>query len=214
MTLNLWHLCLFGIAAFILASLFLISSPNLSAAPTLQSSQVQSSFSQPSYNSGDTAILHVTDPDLDTLLSCTATVGRRGSPTARHGSTCDTAWNILNWSTQLHQRIGGAGAGCAYISRPLPQHHSKEFPELGNSSMDSHGDRTGARSSRLTRSQMSSTMSGNVFLGDTALSAYVSSTSTVSIPFYFHGQNSYPASAQRVKVTSVADYDRRMGVAC
>ena len=41
--------------------------------------------------------------------------------------------------------------------------------------------------------------------GGATLIIDVRSPSTVSIPFYFHAQNIYPASARRVRVMSVAD---------
>ena len=193
MTLKAWHAGLFGLAAFTLASLFLVSSPDLSAAPTLQSPQVQASFSQSSYDPGDTAVFHVTDSRLNTLLSCTAT-WVDADPGGEPWLVGETYWNIFSGepATSSYQ---GFDSGCAYVSTsatPL-----EEMPNLGNESW--------IATVNGLESDIAEFYADDDFLGDTALSTDVKSTSTVSIPFYFHAPNTYAVSEQRVRVTSAAD---------
>ena len=192
MTLKLWHTGLLGLAAFTLAFLILLPSPDLSAAPALQSLQVQASFSQSSYNPGQTAVFHITDSSLDTLASCTAT----WVDADPEGETWDTStyWNIFS-GAPAPAAYQGFGSGCLYVSTsttPL-----EETPDLGNG--------TWAATVNGVEFTVAEFYADDDYLGDAALSGDVSSTSTVKIPFYFHAQNSYATSSQRVKVTSVAD---------
>ena len=188
MSLKAWHAGLFGLAAFILASLLLISSPNLSAAPTLQSPQVQASFSKPSYDPGDTAVFHVTDASLDTLFSCTAT----WVDADPGGETWDfeTYWNIITGAPAA-TTYQGRGSSCAFVSTsttPL-----EEFPDLASPWV--------ANVNGQDYSITEFFDSGDATLDIPDLAA----TSTIAFPFYFYAQNTYPPSAQRVRVTTVAD---------
>ncbi len=187
MTLPVLRVGLLGIATLALAYLML-SIPNLSAAPTLQSLQAQSSFSQSSYNPSDTAVFHVTDTSLDTLLSCTAT-WVDADPS---GETWDfeTYWNILS-GAPAPSAYQGRGTGCAFVSTsttPL-----EEFPELDSPWV--------ANVNGEDYSITDFFDSGDAMLDIPDLTA----TSTIAFPFYFHAQNTYAASARRVRVTSTAD---------
>ncbi len=188
-----WHAGLFGLAVFALASLFLTSSPNLSAAPTLQSPQAQASFSQSSYNPGDTAVFHVTDSSLDTLVSCTA----KWVDADPGGETWDfeTPWNILSGAPDP-SAYQGRGSSCPFVSTsttPL-----EEFPDLDSPAM---ATAIGQDFDDPSYSITDYFEDGDVYLDIPDLT----STSTIAFPFYFHAQNTYSASAQRVRVTSVAD---------
>ncbi len=193
MRLPLWRLGLFGVA--ILASaLLLLTSPHLSASPNLQAPQDQASFSQPSYNPGDTAVFHVTDSSLDTLDSCTAT-WIDADPAGDTWWWDSTYWNIFSGEpapTALQER----GPSCGFVSTsttPLV-----DLFDLGSK-------------------QLFATVNGQArkiwdfsvdpeYVGDVLLDAPdIESTSTISIPFYFRTQNTYPASDQRAKVTSISD---------
>ncbi len=192
MTLPFFRVGLLGVAALALAYL-MFSIPNLSAAPTLQSPQAQSSFSQSSYNPSGTAVFHVTDTSLDTLLSCTAT-WVDADPEGGSWLTGETYWNIFS-GEPAPSAFEGRGSDCAYVSTsttPL-----EEMPDLGSDSW--------AATVNGVETQITEFYADDDFLGDTGLSADVTSTSTIAIPFYFHGQNTYDASDRRVRVTSTVD---------
>ncbi len=190
MVLRLCRAGLLGVAALALAYLALFI-PDLSAAPTFQSPQTQASFSQPSYNPGDTAVLHVTDSSLDTLVSCTAT-WVDADPGNDPWLSDNTYWNIFS-GEPAPSAFEGRGSDCAYVSTsttPLV------FPELNP---------PWAATVNGVEASITDFSTDDEYAGDVALDIDVRSTSTIAIPFYFHAQNTYDASAQRVRVTSTAD---------
>ena len=175
MMLKVWYVCLLGLAAFTLASLFLISSQNLSASPLLQSPQVQAAFSQPSYDPGQTAVFHVTDSSLDTLFSCTAT-WVDADPAGDEWLAGETYWNIFS-GDPAPPAYQGFNSGCAFVSTsttPL-----EEAPDLGNESW--------AATVNGVETAIAEFYADDEYLGDTALSTDVTGTSTVAIPFFFVG---------------------------
>ncbi len=187
--LPLWRIGALGLAFLTLAT-FLLAAPDLSASPNLQAQS--SFFSQPSFDPGETAVFHVADSDLDTLFSCTAT----WVDADPDGVTWDeyTYWNIFT-GEPAPSAFQGHGSGCAFVSAsttPL-----EDMPDLGGQEW--------AATVNGVETVIAEFYADGEFAGDAALSIYVTSTSTVAIPFYFHAQNSYAAAAQRVRVTSVAD---------
>ena len=186
--LPLWRIGALGLA-FLASATFLLISSDLLTSPTALALEVQSSFSQQSFDPGQTAVFHVTDSDLDTLFSCTAT----WVDADPDGDTWDefTYWNIFT-GEPAPSAFQGHGSGCAFVSAsttPL-----EDVPDLGGQ-------------------PWVATVNGQEYSvtefyadGDAALDIpELTSTSTIAFPFYFHAQNSYAASAQRVRVTSVAD---------
>ena len=189
--LSLWRIGTLGLASVALAY-FLITSPDLFASPPSQSLQSQASFSQLSFDPGQTAVFHVVDPSLDSLFSCTAT----WVDADPEGETWDTStyWNIFT-GAPAPSGFQGHGSSCAFASNSITP--LEDMPDLGGESW--------AATVNGVESVIAEFYADDEFAGDTALSTDVASTSTVEIPFYFHAQNSYAASAQRVRVTSVAD---------
>ncbi len=173
--------------AFLTLATFLLVAPDLSASPN-----PQSSFSQQSFDPGQTAVFHVTDSDLDTLFSCTAT----WVDADPDGVTWDleTYWNIFT-GEPAPSAFQGHGSGCAFVSTsttPLEQ-----TPGLGVETWVAtvNGEDT---------SIWDYSVEGE-YAGEVSFDINLTSTSTIAFPFYFHAQNSYPASKQWVRVTSVAD---------
>ena len=189
--LPLWRIGTLGLA-FLASATFLLTYSDLLASPSSQSLEVQSSFSQQSFDPGETAVFHVTDSGLDALFSCAAT-WVDADPA---GETWDsgTYWNIFT-GAPAPSAYQGFDSGCAFVSTsttPL-----EEMPSLG--------DQSRAATVDGMETTIAEFYADDEFAGDAALDIDVRSTSTVAIPFYFHARNSYPASAQRVRVTSVAD---------
>ena len=92
--LPLWRIGALGLA-FLASATFLLTYSDLLASPSSQSLEVQSSsFSQPSFDPGETAVFHVTDSSLDTLFSCTAT-WVDADPGGDEWLRQDTYWNIF-----------------------------------------------------------------------------------------------------------------------
>ena len=190
--LPLWRIGTLGLASIALAT-FLLSSPNLLASPTAQSLQSQSSFSQQSFDPGQTAVFHITDSSLDTLFSCTATWADADPGGETWGF--ETYWNIVT-GAPAPSAYQGRSTGCAFVSTsttPL-----EEFPELDSSWVATV---IGQDVDEPSYSVTDFFESGNALLDIPDLT----STSTIAFPFYFHAQNSYAPAAQRVRVTSVTD---------
>ena len=189
--LPLWRIGTLGLA-FLASATFLLISSDLLASPTAQALEVQLSFSQQSFDPGQTAVFHVADSSLDTISSCAAT----WVDADPDGVTWDeyTFWNIFT-GAPAPSAFQGHGSGCAFVSTsttPL-----EDMPDLGGQEWAATVDGV--------ETVIAEFYADDEFAGDAALSIYVISTSTVAIPFYFHAQNSYTAAAQRVRVTSVAD---------
>ena len=188
--LPLWRIGTLGLASIALAT-FLLSSPNLLASPTAQSLQSQSSFSQQSFDPGQTAVFHITDSSLDTLFDpCTAT-WVDADPGGDEWLASETYWNIFS-GEPAPSAYQGFDSGCAFVSTsttPLEATLDQQQQAFVN------GVETSVEVFEVEGD----------FTGDATIFADVRSTSTVEILFYFHAQNTYPASAQRVRVTSVAD---------
>ena len=189
--LPLWRIGTLGLA-FLASATFLLISSDLLASPTAQALEVQLSFSQQSFDPGQTAVFHVADSSLDTLFSCAAT----WVDADPDGVTWDeyTYWNIFT-GAPAPSAFQGHGTGCAFVSNsttPL-----EDMPDLGGQEWAATVDGV--------ETVIAEFYADDEFAGDAALSTSVASTSTVAIPFYFHAQNSYAPAAQRVRVTSVAD---------
>ena len=189
--LPLWRIGALGLA-FLASATFLLTYSDLLASPSSQSLEVQSSFSQQSFDPGQTAVFHVTDSSLDTLFSCTAT----WVDADPDGDTWDeyTYWNIFT-GEPAPSAFQGHGSGCAFVSTsttPLEQ-----TPGLGVETWVAtvNGEDT---------SIWDYSVEGE-YAGEVSFDINLTSTSTIAFPFYFHAQNSYPASKQWVRVTSVAD---------
>ena len=187
--LPLWRIGALGLA-FLASATFLLTYSDLLASPSSQSLEVQSSFSQQSFDPGETAVFHVTDSGLDTLLSCTAT-WVDADPGDDEWLASETYWNIFS-GEPAPSAYQGVDSGCAFVSTsttPLEATLDQQQQAFVNGVetsvevFDAEGE----------------------FTGDATLNIDVRSTSTVKIPFYFHARNSYPASKQRVRVTSEAD---------
>ena len=190
--LPLWRIGALGLAFLALATFLLISS-DLLASPSAQALEVQSSFSQPSFDPDQTAVFHVADSSLDTLFSCAAT-WVDADPAGVTWFAESTYWNIFS-GEPAPSAFQGHGPNCAFVSTsatPL-----EDTPDLG-------GQPSQAIVNGVETSIEVFEAEGE-FAGDATLNIDVKSTSTVEIPFYFHAQNSYAPAAQRVRVTSVAD---------
>ena len=187
--LPLWRIGTLGLA-FLASATFLLISSDLLASPTAQALEVQLSFSQQSFDPGQTAVFHVADSGLDALFSCTAT-WVDADPGDDEWLASETYWNIFS-GEPAPSAYQGVDSGCAFVSTsttPLEATLDQQQQAFVN------GVETSVEVFEVE----------GEFTGDATLNIDVIIPSTVAIPFYFHAQNSYAAAAQRVRVTSVAD---------
>ena len=186
--LPLWRIGTLGLA-FLASATFLLISSDLLASPTAQALEVQLSFSQQSFDPGQTAVFHVADSSLDTIFSCTAT-WVDADPGGEPWLTGETYWNIFS-GEPAPSAYQGFNSGCAFVS-------------TSTTPLEATLDQQQAFVDGV-EATIQEFYTEDEYAGDAALDIDVRSTSTVEILFYFHAQNSYSASAQRVRVTSVAD---------
>ena len=178
------------------------SSPDLLASAITQTLEAQSSFSQPSFDPGETAVFHVADSGLDTLFSCTATwvdADPGGDDVGRQ----NTYWNIFT-GEPAPSAYQGFDSGCAFVSTsttPL-----EDMPDLGEQSR--------AATVNGVETSIAEFYADGEFAGDAALNIDVRSTSTVAIPFYFHAQNSYAGVGAAGTGDERGRPDGRVGGAC
>ena len=199
--LPLWRIGTLGLAFLTLATFLLaprISQPH----PTSQALE-SSFFSQPSFDPGETAVFHVADSGLDTLFSCTAT----WVDADPGGETWGLRTHTGTSSPASPRRRRSRATAPAAPSCRLPPRLSRPT-RLGRPGVGRHHQWSGERDSR-------------VLTYDELLRRYnaedipdVTSTSTVAIPFYFHAQNSYPASAAAGAGDERRRPGGRVGVAC